>query len=130
MSLGVVFFRTEHRSDLECLKRTRELCLVLAVEAAQWKGQIIAEAGICECIQIARLECAFQLIAALLYLKNQLLVITALLAEQVLDVLDDRGLDLCKAELLIGSADFAQNILAKLHLSREDVLHTGDRFLL
>ena len=126
-SLGTV--RSPDGADLQRLEGLRKNCAVVRIIAGQRKGQVVAESAVSE-IRLGLCVLQPQLLAALQDPEDQLLVVSALLAGQVLDVLHTGRLHRREAEAAVGVLDDRDQIIAEHHLTGENVLHSGHRFLL
>ena len=117
---------TEYRSDLQCLEGLRQLIHMVGVVTNQRNRQVVAQAAVRQ-IFFAGRGLQVELLTALHDLKNQLLVIAALLAGQVRKILHNRSLNRRKAEALIGFFNESDQVIPDLHLLRQNILHTGHR---
>ncbi len=101
---------------------------MVRIIAAKRHGQIVAHAEIYQ-IRLALGGIQPQLLAALHHLKNQLLILTALLVRQVGDILHARSLYGGKSERAVSILDYALHVIPDPHLLRHNILHPVHRFL-
>ena len=71
-----------------------------------------------------------KLLSSLQYLEDQLLILAALIACEIPDILHARRLDRREAVAPVGILDNAGDIIPDLHLTRENILHSIDRLFL
>ena len=112
-------------AKLHRLERGRQLLLVVRVVARQRHGQVVAQAVVRQ-LAVALVQRALKLRAALHHLEDQLLVVAALLAGQVLDVLHHRRFDLHEAARAVGFLNHAEHMLAQAHVGGEHIAHALD----
>ena len=116
------------RAHLQRLEGGGELADVVGVVAGQGHGQIVAHTRVAEIVKGGGLDGLGELLAALEHLEDQLLVLATLLAGEVLDALHAGGLDLGVTKRGVEIFQLAEEVLADLHLSGENVAHTLDGF--
>ena len=91
--------------------------------------KIISKAAVHE-VSLARSIVQLKLFSSFEDLEDQLLIVTAALAGEILDRFHAGRLDRLEAELGIGFLDHGNAVIAQFHFIRHDISHTGDRFFL
>ena len=112
-------------TQLHRLKRRRQFLLVVRVVARQRHGQVIAQAIVRQ-FAVALFNRTLELRAALHHLEDELFVVAALLAGQVLDVLHHRRFNLHETVCAVGFLDHAEHMLAKAHVGGKHIAHALD----
>ena len=116
------------RADLQRFEGCRQTPGIVGIVAGQGDGQVIPHTRVTQIIRIGSLRRLSQFFAALEHLEDKLLVLSALLVRQVLDALHAGGLNGRIAKGRIHRLQPGEQVLAHLHLGRQDIAHPLDRF--
>ena len=120
--------RPPHVSHLQRLEGRGKLIGMIGIKAHQGYREIVTKTPVHQILFFpGRLQ--VQLFAPLQNLEDQLFVFPALLAAQIFYILHTGSFDGCKPELPVSLLDHTAHIIPDRHLLRENILHTGNRFL-
>ena len=120
--------RTPYISYLQRLERRGQLAGVIGIKTDERNGQVITQSAVHQislffgCFQI-------QLFSPFHNFENKLFIVAALFIGKVCNILHTRGFNRGKSEFTIGILYYTDYIISQLHLSRQNILHTGYRFL-